>query len=265
MSPHDDGTPTEHGFVSLLPSGGKVQAAWLDGRQTTGEHEHGHGTGGAMTLRGAMVQPDGRMQHRDYQLDGRVCDCCQTDAAMTSEGAVIVYRDRSDDEIRDIAIVRHTAGGWSEPVLVSNDGWRIEACPVNGPAVDARGNDVVVAWFTAPDKPRVRVAFSGDGGRTFSKAVEVASGKVAGRVDVVLLPDGRAAVSWLADAPGAAEVRVQRFARDGAAGAATTITRSDVARSSGFPQMVLVEGGLLFAWTESGAVPRVQTALARLR
>jgi hypothetical protein len=29
--------------------------------------------------------------------------------------------------------------------------------------------------------------------------------------------------------------------------------------------MVLVEGGLLFAWTESGAVPRVQTALARLR
>ena len=265
MSPHDDGTPTEHGFVSLLASGGRVQAAWLDGRHTTGEHEHDHGTGGPMTLRGAMVQPDGRLQDRDYELDGRVCDCCQTDAAMTSEGAVVVYRDRSDDEIRDIAIVRLTADGGSQPVLVSGDGWRIEACPVNGPAVDARGNDVVVAWFTAPDKPRVRVAFSGDGGRTFSKAVEVASGKVAGRVDVVLLPDGRAAVSWLADAPGAAEVRVQRFARDGAAGAATTITRSDVARSSGFPQMVLVDSGLLFAWTESGAVPRVQTALAGLR
>jgi hypothetical protein len=184
---------------------------------------------------------------------------------MTSEGTVIVYRDRSDDEVRDIAIVRHTADGWSEPILVSNDGWRIEACPVNGPAVDARGKDVVVAWFTAPDKPRVRVAFSGDGGRTFSKAVEVASGKVAGRVDVVLLPDGRAAVSWLGDAQGGAEVRVQRFAPDGAAGAATTITRSDIARSSGFPQMVPTEGGLLFAWTESGAVPRVRTSLARLR
>ena len=265
MSPHDDGTPTEHGFVSLLASGGRLQAAWLDGRHTTGEHEHGHGTGGAMTLRGALVQPDGRLQDRDYELDGRVCDCCQTDAAMTSEGAVVVYRDRSDDEIRDIAIVRRTADGWSEPVHVSNDGWRIDACPVNGPAVDARGDDVVVAWFTAPDKPRVRVAFSGDGGRTFSKPVEVASGKVAGRVDVVLLADGRAAVSWLADAPGAAEIRVQRFARDGAAGAAMTIARSDVARSSGFPQMVLAEGGLLFAWTESGTVPRVRTALARLR
>ena len=229
------------------------------------EHEHGHGTGGAMTLRGALVQPDGRMQDGDYELDGRVCDCCQTDAAMTRGGAVVVYRDRSDDEIRDIAIVRHAADGWSEPVHVSNDGWRIDACPVNGPAVDARGDDVVVAWFTAPDKPRVRVAFSSDGGRTFSKPVEVASGRVAGRVDVVLLANGRAAVSWLADAPGAAEVRVQRFARDGAAGAAMTITRSDVARSSGFPQMVLADGGLLFAWTESGAVPRVRTALARLR
>jgi uncharacterized glyoxalase superfamily protein PhnB len=84
-------------------------------------------------------------------------------------------------------------------------------------------------------------------------------------VDVVLLADGRAAVSWLADAPGAAEIRVQRFARDGAVGAAMTITRSDVARSSGFPQMALAEGGLLFAWTEPGAVPRVRTALARLR
>ena len=265
MSPHDDGTPTEHGFVSLLASGGMVQAAWLDGRHTTGEHEHGHGTGGAMTLRGALVQSDGHMPDRDYELDGRVCDCCQTDAAMTSGGAVVVYRDRSDDEIRDIAIVRRTADGWSEPVHVSNDGWRIDACPVNGPAVDARGDDVVVAWFTAPDKPRVRLAFSGDGGRTFAKPVEVASGKVAGRVDVVLLADGRAAVSWLSDAPGAAEIRVQRFARDGAAGAAMTIARSDVARSSGFPQMVLADGGLLFAWTESGTVPRVRTALARLR
>jgi hypothetical protein len=218
-----------------------------------------------MTLRGALVEPDGRLQDRDYELDGRVCDCCQTDAAMTSEGAVVVYRDRSDDEIRDIAIVRLTADGGSQPVLVSGDGWRIEACPVNGPAVDARGDNVVVAWFTAPDKPRVRVAFSSDGGRAFSKPVEVASGKVAGRVDVVLLADGRAAVSWLADAPGAAEIRVQRFAHDAAAGAATTIARSDVARSSGFPQMVLAEGGLLFAWSESGTVPRVRTALARLR
>lgn len=265
FSPHDDGTPTEHGFVTLLPVGETVQAAWLDGRHTSGEHDHaGGGAAGAMTLRGAVIGADGAKQGADVELDGRTCDCCQTDAALTREGAVVAYRDRSGDEIRDIAIVRRTADGWSAPVHVSNDGWRIDGCPVNGPAIDARGDQVVVAWFTAPDRPRVRVAFSSDGGRTFTAPVEVASGKVTGRVDTVLLPDGRAAVSWLADEPGAAGIRTQAFDRAGPAGAIVTIASADVARSSGFPQMVRVADGLLFAWTAPGDPAQVRTAFARL-
>jgi hypothetical protein len=266
FSPHDDGTPTEHGFVTLLPAGDTVQAVWLDGRHTSGEHEHAAGgAAGAMTLRSAVIGAEGTTRGADVELDARTCDCCQTDAVLTRDGAVVVYRDRSGEEIRDIAIVRRTADGWSEPVHVSNDGWRIDGCPVNGPAIDARGDEVVVAWFTAPDRPRVRVAFSSDGGRTFTAPVEVASGKVAGRVDTVLLPDGRAAVSWLADEPGAAEIRAQAFDRAGPAGATVTIARSDVARSSGFPQMVRVADGLLFAWTAPGNPAQVRTTFARLR
>jgi hypothetical protein len=266
FSPHDDGTPTEHGFVTLLPLGHAAQAIWLDGRHTSGEHEHAAGgAAGAMTLRGAVIGADGSKQSADVEIDGRTCDCCQTDAALTHEGAVVVYRDRSADETRDIAVARWTADGWSEPVHVSSDGWHINGCPVNGPAIDARGDEVVVAWFTAPDRPRVRVAFSSDGGRTFAPPVEVASGAVAGRVDTVLLPDGRAAVSWLADEPGAAEIRAQAFDRDGPAGAIVTVATSDVARSSGFPQMALVADGLLFAWTAPGDPAQVRAAFARLR
>jgi hypothetical protein len=265
MSPHDDGTPTEHGFVSLLPADPAVRAVWLDGRNTAGEHQHSSGAGGAMTLRSALIGPDARKRGPDVELDGRVCDCCQTDAARTREGTVVVYRDRSDGEVRDIALVRLTAAGWSEPAHVANDGWRVEACPVNGPAVDARDDTVVVAWFTAPDRPRVRLAFSADGGRTFSRPVEVAAGRVAGRVDVILLPDGRAVVSWLAETTAAGEIRVQPFTRDGPAGVATVVSRSDVARSSGFPQMLLADGALLFAWTGAGAQPQVRAAVARLR
>jgi hypothetical protein len=264
MSPHDDGTPTEHGFVSLLPADRAVRAVWLDGRNTSGEHEHA-GASGAMTLRSALIGPDARKQDADIELDGRVCDCCQTDAAGTREGPVVVYRDRSEGEVRDIALVRLTATGWSRPVHVADDGWHIEACPVNGPAIDARDDTVVVAWFTAPDRPRVRVAFSDDGGRTFSSPIEVASGKVAGRVDVVLLPDGRAAVSWLEETTASAEIRVQPFTADGPAGAVAVVSRSDLARSSGFPQMVLADGALLFAWTSSGEPAQVRAAVARLR
>lgn len=264
MSPHDDGTPTEHGFVSLLPRHGDVLAAWLDGRNTSGGHDHDGTAGGAMSLRSTVLVGAERAPADDREVDARVCDCCQTDAVMTREGPVVVYRDRSDDEIRDIALVRLTGEGWSDPVHVHEDRWMIDACPVNGPAVDARADTVVVAWFTAPDRPRVRLAFSSDGGRSFGRPLEVASGKVAGRVDVALLEDGRAIVSWLADDVDGTAIHARPFLPTGAAGTEVLVGRSSASRASGFPQMLAVRDGLLFAWTQSGDSPRVVTAFAPL-
>jgi len=264
-SPHDDGTPTEHGFVSLASAGGQPYAVWLDGRNTGGGHEghEGHGGGGAMTLRGARLSSQGAIQ--GAEIDASVCDCCQTDAAAVRDGLLVVYRDRTADEVRDILAARYVDGKWSVPVAVHADGWRIEACPVNGPAVAASGDAVAVAWFTAPDQSRVRLAFSNDGGRTFSAPVEVATGRVVGRVDVVLLENRRAVVSWLAESNAGAAIRAQPFTENGPAGPAIDVATSDVARSSGFPQMLAVDGGLLFAWTDSAATPAIRTAFAPLR
>ena len=265
ISPHDDGTATEHGFVTLLPAAAGARAIWLDGRNTGGEHEHAGGSDGAMTLRSAVIGPDGLRAGVDLEVDARVCDCCKTDAAMTTEGPVAVYRDRGEREVRDIALVRYGDGRWSAPVHVHADGWEIDACPVNGPAIDARGRTVVVAWFTAPDVPRVRLAFSHDAGRSFAPPIEVASGDVTGRVDVVLLDDGRAIVSWLQPSSSGAEIRAQPFDSDGATGPALAVAGASVQRSSGFPQMIRAGDGLLFAWTESGDPPQVRTAFAPLR
>jgi hypothetical protein len=149
-------------------------------------------------------------------------------------------------------------------VHVHADGWRVDACPVNGPAVDARGRTVAVAWFTAADVPRVRVAFSQDAGQTFAPPIEVASGDVTGRVDVALLDDGRAVVSWLQPSADGAEIRAQPFNLAGPAGASLTVAASTVQRASGFPQMVRAGGGLLFAWTDAGEPSRVRTAYATL-
>jgi hypothetical protein len=266
-SPHDDGTATEHGFVSIASFGGRPYGVWLDGRKTMGEgHDHGaddHAAAlGAMTLRGAVLTPAGAID--GSEIDSRVCDCCQTDVAVSGAALLVVYRNRSEDETRDIQASRLENGVWSAPVTVHADGWRIDACPVNGPAVAARGQDVAVAWFTAPDQPRVRLAFSADGGRTFGPPLEVASGNVVGRVDIVLLQDGRAVVSWLDATANGAAIRVQPFTRTGPVAAARDIATSNVARSSGFPQMIEVADGLLFAWTESGTSPAVRTAFAPL-
>jgi len=264
MSPHDDGTPTEHGFVTLFAADRGIQAVWLDGRHTGGGHDHAGGASGAMTLRRATIGRDGGRVGPDQELDTRVCDCCQTDAALTTDGPIVVYRDRSGQEVRDIAVVRLVADRWSEPVHVHDDGWQIDACPVNGPAVDARGRTVAVAWFTGADLPRVRLAFSQDAGQTFAPPIEVANGDVTGRVDVVLLDDGRAVVSWLQPSAAGAEIRAQPFDPTGPAGAPVTVAASTVQRASGFPQMVRAGGGLLFAWTDAGEPSRVRTAYATL-
>lgn len=250
-SPHQDGTPTEHGFVSMVAgTDGDFGLTWLDGRKYEaaksgiGEEE--------MTLRYREATPEGPTSPETV-LDERTCDCCQTDAARTADGVVVVYRDRSADEIRDISVVRRLGSGdWSEPRTVHPDGWEIPSCPVNGPAVVADGENVAVAWFTAADDtPRVRVAFSGDQAGSFGPAHQVDLGQPVGRADVVFSDDGSALVSWVEDAGAeGGEIYVRSVSPDGVLGQPILVAHTTSGRASGFPQMVRNGNHLVFSWKD---------------
>ncbi|HEX8089739.1 MAG TPA: sialidase family protein, partial [Blastocatellia bacterium] len=269
--PHRDNTPTEHGFVSMLPlGGGRAGAVWLDGRKSKpqegeGSHAGHHGSSASeMTLRYATIDANGRLSE-EVELDGRVCDCCQTSAAATSEGAVVVYRDRSGQEVRDISIVRLSKGKWSAPVTLHADGWRIEGCPVNGPSVAADGDRVAVAWFTMiKDTPRVNVAFSSDAGASFARPIQVDEGAPFGHVGVVMLGDGSAVVSWLEKTAKGGEVKARRVRPDGPRAAAITIAPSSAARATGFPRMARNGDEIVLAWTDSAGPARVRTAVMKV-
>jgi hypothetical protein len=257
-----DGVAGEHGFLSFVEAGGdSVDAIWLDGRATTGNGGHG----GAMQLATSRIGPDGGFT-ANAMLDTRICDCCQTAAATTAGGPVVVYRDRSDAEIRDIAIVRQVNGRWTEPALVHADGWQIDACPVNGPAVAADGNRVAVAWFTgARDTARVLVAFSSDAGATFGTPTIVDDGQPLGRVDIELDGQERAVVSWLERTGGEdAEVRLRAVDPTGVRSPYMAIARSSAGRPAGFPRMARYGNGILLAWTEPGNPLRISMAEGRL-
>ncbi len=258
---HDDDQAVEHGFVSALSTPDGVMFAWLDGRQMTpgGDGGHGHGGGGDMMLRTVVVPAvdTATVPTPSIGLDARVCECCDTDMAMTAKGPVVVYRDRGPNEERDIFIVRQNDDGWSSPVPVSRDRWEFPACPVNGPSIDANRNEVVVAWFTAAgdDGPRVLAARSGDGGRTFSPPKTVARNAV-GRTDVVLLPNGDAVILWLdRREPGSTSfapatdtrddlgsIAMRRLGRDGSLGRVQFIDSMSLGRRAGFPRSALVPG-----------------------
>ena len=259
MRVNNDGKPAEHGFVSLWPAAHDTMGvAWLDGREAAGgEDAHeGHGGhdehGGAMTLRAAMF--DAQLQRRDEtRLDAMTCDCCQTDVAMTARGPLLVFRDRTLDEIRDIAASRRQGDAWTTPHVVHADNWKMPACPVNGPAVAARGDDVIVGWYTAAwDMPTLKLARSTDAGDSFAAPVTLDRGEaVQGRVDVAIEPDA-AWVLWLREDAKGQSLHLARYATD----LSRELQRVEVAklqgrgRGTGFPRLALHDGRAYAVWTD---------------
>jgi hypothetical protein len=256
--PHRDGVDAEHGFVSLFPQGDALGLVWLDGRATAGGHPHDGP--GATALRHASLAADGALS-QETVIDARVCDCCQTGAAVSDGRVVVVYRDRGEDERRDISFARLEAGAWSAPAELGRDGWIMPACPVNGPQLAARGPRVAAAWFTsAGGTARVRFALSTDAGKSFPHHVDLDVDAPLGRVDVGWLADGGALVTWLRPLPPkSGQVVARRVSPEGAPGEQVVVGVTGAARSSGFPRLEVMGDTAFVAWTDSRAeTPRLK-------
>jgi len=248
---------------------------WLDGRSMLappkpgeggkgGEHsEHG---GGAMSVRFARFDKNFK-QLEESLVDAKVCECCPTTAAVTAEGIITAYRNRSDDEIRDNYVARFVNGKWTTPRAVFNDNWKIAACPVNGPALAASGKSVAMSWFTVKgDQGQAYAAFSQDAGQTFSAPIRVDDGGTLGRVDLEMLPDGSALATWIEFADQRAQFRVRRIEPNGTRSTPVTIAGIAGSRASGYPRAAIANGEVVFAWTEStdGGGLQVRTSVASL-
>ena len=257
VSPHHDGTETEHGFVSLFQApGAGLGLVWIDGRATNPKTESGD-----MSLRSAVYDAAGK-QLRETVVAPRVCECCSTSATETSDGVIVAFRNRSATEVRDIYVTRFADGRWSAPAIVHADGWMIDACPINGPSVAARGRDVAVAWFMAKnDQGRAFVAFSHDAGRTFGAPVRVDDASSLGRLGVQLLDDGSAAVMWIEKSNPRTQLRVRIVNPAGTRSAPVTVADTEGSR---YPRVMRYRGELLFSWTDTDKGSQVRTARAAL-
>jgi hypothetical protein len=253
---HRDRKKRQHGFVSLAPmTDGKLAAIWLDGRNMQDE-DHGD-----MALMYTTISTAGVLGP-ESQIDNRVCECCQTSMAATPDGLVAVYRDRSDKEIRDISISRFANGKWSPPEPLSKDGWEIDACPINGPAVSSFERNVAVAWFTAPgEKSQVNLLMSSDTSKTFGKKVRIDAGNPAGRVAVVSLPSGEAVVSWIERTAESAQLHLRQVAANGTAAAPINVSGATKVASGGFPKIAVLGNQIVAAWTDTAEPSRVHTTL----
>lgn len=216
-------------FVSLATlADGRVLAVWLDGR--------GKKAGGtAQQLYSRIVGEDGP----DTLVDASVCDCCQTTLTAFPDGtALVAYRGRTTEEIRDIRLTRFRGQQWDASRPLNNDAWKIVGCPVNGPQLDADGGRVAAAWFTAADgNPRVLASYSPDAGTRFLAPLQIDAGKPSGRVDTLLLHDGAMLVTWV-EADGSAWAR--RVSPDFALSESIRLNDGKVGAVKGFPRIALL-------------------------
>ncbi|HWB84397.1 MAG TPA: hypothetical protein VG675_09680 [Bryobacteraceae bacterium] len=237
------------GFVSLIPISEGVGVAYLAPGAKGGEEDK--------SLRFARLSHAGALIS-DELLDPDVCTCCQTAAAVTDDGPIVLYRDHEAGEVRDISAIAFRNGRWTAPTTVHRDGWRINACPVNGPALAATGKRAVAAWYTgAAERPTVYAAFSSNSGKNFTAPIRVDEGSPIGRVALAALPDGGAVISWVErKTGGGAQILLRRISPEGRRSASQLVSEVDPGRRTGFPKLVLAGPRLIVTWTTD----RVKTA-----
>tara|TARA_R110002096_G_scaffold24453_7_gene77013 strand:+ start:21136 stop:22182 length:1047 start_codon:yes stop_codon:yes gene_type:complete len=252
---HDHVGEAEHGFVSLAPNGpDSFLSVWLDGRHA-GAHGHDEG---AYVLMSRTIRTDGTLGP-EVVVDDQVCSCCQTDLVRLEDGThIVVYRDCSDENVRDIAWAHRTSEGWSTPQILYDDGWVIPGCPVNGP----RAVDDAIVWYTGTGDAGGEVKFvefHADEGALF-EPLDVDDGHPLGRVDIVKLESGTRIVTWLENVgDGEAEWRARPVNARGEMGPSTVIDRVPATREVGFLRAVATSEGAVFTWFVPGR--GVQTGL----
>jgi BNR repeat-like domain len=242
---HHDKSDVEHGLASMAANSDKdASLFWLQSL---------NGPDKPTSLMRSVISADGN-EIKEEQLAPDVCECCPTAVTRTQRGLLLAYRAHTKDDIRDIAVTRLESGRWTSPKIVYPDKWQVDACPVNAASVAAKGEKVVISWYTsAGDKPRVELSLSGDSGATFSKAVVVSTGDAYGYTSIAIDDAGGAYVSWLERGADGAKVLARHVSADGMAGPAAQVA-AGTRKTLGYPKIVRAGNETWIAWnTDSKA------------
>jgi len=275
ISPHRDGTKTQHGFVSMIAAGNeRVLMSWLDGRRAASaspnasDHSAHDHESAPMTLRSAVLNRANQLSE-ELEIDEQTCSCCQTDMARWAGQTLIVYRDRTDDEIRDISVARRSSMRWGPPQRIHDDGWKIEGCPVNGPAIAVGSRNGLVFWPTlVNDQMTLRyvVAESPEALANGPRMNELKLPAVpSGRVDTVAWHDGFL-LTWISRARDRPAVEVAVLDANGQIELGPPIAEPALrGRSTGFPRAASDGKRGLVVWPELGShgSPVIGAALFR--
>jgi hypothetical protein len=247
---HQDQKGSEHGFVSLVPLKlGGFFAVWLQGGAFGADNAY------QTSLMGLVINADGVLGD-EFVLDDKVCDCCDTDAEIFDSGNVVVtFRDRSDDEERDIYYVRGNPldpDSFSGAKPISLDEWKPNGCPVNGPAIASLGRHTAALTYCNKQwsTPRLQIAQSNGGGKKFGLVTILSAKDTIGRADIAYLPEGIPVAAWLHTIEDEVWWVARAVPRKGMAGPREKISKSSIARNSGFISLASTATGVIACYND---------------
>ena len=177
---NDDKEPNAHGMHSLaVAKDGRVYAAWLDERNVPqpmpSTKAEGHHMESNRDVYLSYSTDGGRTFSANRRVAAEACPCCKTSLAVAEDGTLYAgWRQVLPGSFRHIAVASSADGGttFSQPVIVSDDHWMLQGCPVSGPSlsVDRASGDLKVVWYAAGEgsAPGVYFAQSSDKGHSFS-------------------------------------------------------------------------------------------------
>lgn len=241
------GPPTSHGFHSIaVAPDGTIYVAWLDGRDKAI----------APAVMVARSTNGGQSFDPGVIVAHKICPCCRTALTVDAQGTLyVVFRNVYPENLRDMAIARSQDGGqtFSTPTRIHEDGWVIDGCPHNGPAIatDADGN-VHLAWYTGKEEGYgVYYAVSSDRGDSFTPPLHLNNGMEASPVRATLVAQNKTAALLACEATTGTGSQIYLLAPDLARPGQF---RRDSLSTGVYPVMAQQNGLIAIAWLDGDAV-----------
>lgn len=244
---NDDRNVISHRFESLLLDGqGRIHLVWLDKRDAAAAQARGKQYAGA-ALYHAVSGDGGQSFGVNRRLADNSCECCRVASALDVDGVPLVFwRHIFGSNERDHALLKLDTQ--AEPVRVSHDRWKIDACPHHGPALAVAPDGARhLAWFNnAPARHGLFYARMEADGRM---APPLSFGNYAAQAahPSVAVAGETLALAWKEFDGARASVWVMASA-DGGRSWQAPRRLADTAGPSDHPQLVTDRGGVHLSW-----------------
>jgi hypothetical protein len=279
---HRDGLDGTRGWVSLtVDRAGTAHAAWLDTRPGRPAPPRPPAAG-SNHVHGGMSTPQNIFYARagntgapiETKVAPDVCFCCKTSVAVAGDGTIYTaWRHIFPPNLRDMAVARSSDGGktFGTPVRLSEDGWAIDGCPEDGPAMAVDGDGVLhVTWPTiAPgktDRKAIFYTYSIDGGRSFAPRIRIdepADSRKPAHPQLTV-SSSEVVIAWEEDDGDVRRIRVRSISPDVTAPRWSprlgSVMSTEIAATASYPALSASPAGVLLAWTSTGPGSAVRVA-----